>query len=253
MGRDVVHHQRYPQLKQFYSLTENFLYRYNYKFTLPRHPSTDHVTAKASQDVNAFKAYTHEMFHLSFNFLHPTPKDVQCNNFKVHETKLIHIIVYYAYLRDNLPHENFIYVNDQMTSPYYMKFAYIIKDKYMKGTLRNFDPVKKYYNFQPIENPERPLIVPIEVLEPAENYHTNHIYRSVQAKPVKKFIEYIGSRRPTDQEIEVQKAVKATVPHKIPNLLHHAPAYFLSQNKEFVKEFEELKQLPKYPQQTKMI
>ena len=29
MGRDVVHHQRYPQLKQFYSLTEKFLYRYN--------------------------------------------------------------------------------------------------------------------------------------------------------------------------------------------------------------------------------
>ena len=106
MGRDVVHHQGYPQLKQFYSLTEKFLYRYNYKFTLPRNPSLDHVTAKASQDVTAFKAYTHEMFQLSFNFLHPTPKDVQCNNFKVHETKLIHNLMYYTYLRDNLPHES---------------------------------------------------------------------------------------------------------------------------------------------------
>ena len=140
-----------------------------------------------------------------------------------------------------------------MTSPYFMKFAYIIKDKYMKGTLRNFDPVKNYYIFQRIEKPERPLIVPIEVLQPAENYHTYHIYGSVPMKPVKKFKEYIGSRRPTDQEMEIQKVVKATVLHIIPNLLHHALAYFLSQNKQFIKVFEALKQLPNYPQQTKMI
>ena len=93
MGRDVVHHQRYPQLKQFYSLTEKFLYRYNYNFTLPINPCLDHVTEKTSQDVTAFKAYTHEMFQLSFNFLHPTPKNLQCNNFKVHETKLIHNLI----------------------------------------------------------------------------------------------------------------------------------------------------------------
>ena len=242
MGRDVVHHQRYPQLKQFYSLTEKFLYRYNYIFTLPRNPSLDHVTAKASQ-VTAFKAYVpHEIFQLSFNFLHPTPKDVQCNSFKIHETKLIHNLIYYTYLRDNLSHKKFIYVNNQMTSPYFMKFENIIKNKYMKGTLRNFDPVKNYYIFQPIENPERPFIVPIEVLEPAENYHTYHINGSVPAKPVKKFIEYIGSRRPTDQEMEIQKAVKATIPHIIPNLLHDALAYFLSQNKEFFKEFTHNKQ-----------
>ena len=153
MRRVVVHNQRYPQLKQFYSLTEKFLYRYAYNFTLPRNPSLDHVIAKASQDVNALKAYTHEMFQLNFNFLHPIPKDVQCNNFKVHENKLIHNLIYYTYLRDNLPHEYFLYINDQMTSRYFMKFAYTIKDKYMKGTLRNFDPVQNYYIFQPIENP----------------------------------------------------------------------------------------------------
>ena len=140
-----------------------------------------------------------------------------------------------------------------MTSPYFMKFAYISNFKYMKGTLRNFDPVKNYFIFQPIENPERTFMIPIEALEPAENYHTYHIHGSVPAKPVKKFIEYIGSRRPTDQEMEIQKAVKATVPHITPNLLHNALAYFLWQNKEFIKEFEELKQLPSHPQQTKLI
>ena len=111
--------------------------------------------------MHAFKAYSHEMFQLSFNFLHPTPKDVQCNNFKMHETKLIHTLIYYTYLRDNLPHENFISIKDQMTSPYFMKFAYIIKTKYTRGALRNLDPVKNYYIFQPVENPERPLLVPM--------------------------------------------------------------------------------------------
>ena len=33
----------------------------------------------------------------------------------------------------------------------------------MKRTLRNYDPIKNYYIFQPNEHPERPLIVPIEI------------------------------------------------------------------------------------------
>ena len=61
-------------------------------------------------------------------------------------------------------------------------------------------------------------------------------------------IEYIGSRRPTDQESELQKAVKATIPHIILNILHNALAYFLSQNKEFLKELEDLKNLANSPQ-----
>ena len=85
-----------------------------------------------------------------------------------------------------------------MTSPYFMKFAYNIKNKYMKGTLRIFDPVKNYYILQPLKYP-----VPIETLEPAENYHTYQIQGSAPANSVKKFIEYIGSRRPTDQELEL--------------------------------------------------
>ena len=59
----------------------------------------------------------------------------------------------------------------------------------MKGTLRNFDPVKNYYIYQPLENPERPLITPIEALEPAENFHSFHIEGSVTVKPVKEIIE----------------------------------------------------------------
>ena len=142
---------------QFFSSTEKFLCRYNYEFTLPKNPSLDHVVARVSQNVHAFKAYNHDMFQLSFNFLHPTTKENKCNYFKVHEFKLMHNLIYYTYLRDNLPQENLKYVNDQMTSSYFMKFAYDIKTKYTRVTLRNFYPVKNFYIFKPIENPERPF------------------------------------------------------------------------------------------------
>ena len=159
IGRDELYQQNHPQLKQFYSLTEKFLYNYNYEFTLPKNPSLDHVITKTSQDVHAYKIYNRKNFQLSFNSLHPTPKDVQCNNFKVHETKLIHNLIYYTYLKDNLPHKKFLYINDQPISPCFLKYAYTIKPQYMKGTLQNFGPFKNYFIFQTIENPDRPLIV----------------------------------------------------------------------------------------------
>ena len=253
MGRDAVYQQRYPQLKQFYSLSEKILCNYNYKFILPCNPFLDHVIAKASQELHAYKIYNHEIFQLSFNFLHPTPKDVQCNKYKVHEAKLVHNLIYYTNLKDNLPHDNFKYINDQLTSPYFFKYAYTIKPENMKGTLRNFDPIKNYYIFQLIENPERPLVVSIEALEPTEKNHFFHIQVSVPVKPVKKFIEYLGSRCPTQYEQEVRKAVKATIPHKPPNLIFNALACLLGQNEDFLKEFNEFKNIKNYPQQTNII
>ena len=90
MGRDKIHQSLYPKLKQFYSLTERFLYDYDYEFRLPRTCNFDFLVAKASQDLSAYSAFTqqHQIFQLSFNLLHPTPKDVQSNNYRVHEKKV---------------------------------------------------------------------------------------------------------------------------------------------------------------------
>ena len=123
----------------------------------------------------------------------------------------------------------------------------------MKGALRTFDPIKNYYVFQPIENLERPIVVPIETLEPTEKYRSLHIQCSVPAKPVKRFIEYLGSRCPTQQEQEVRKAVKATIPHMTPNFIFKALACLLGQNEDFLKEFNEFKNIKNYPQQTNII
>ena len=123
----------------------------------------------------------------------------------------------------------------------------------MKGPLRKFDPIKNYYIFQPTKNPERPLVVPIEALEPTKNYHSFHIQGSVPVKPVKKFIECLGGRRPTQIEQEVLKAVKATIPRMTPNLIFSALACQLEQNEDFLKQFNEFKNIKNYLQQTNII
>ena len=140
----------------------------------------------------------------------------------VHESKLIHNLICYTYSEDNLPHENFLYINDQLTSPYFLKYAYTIKPQYMKGTLRNFDPFKNYYIIQPIKKSERPLIVPIETLEPNENYHSFHINGSVPVKPVKKYVEYLGSvsqqkaKTKSGRQFELQYHISILISLKTP-------------------------------------
>ena len=100
MGRDKLHQSTYPILKQFYNITERFMYDYNYEFKVPVNCTFDYLVAKASQDLSAYSVFEHQIFQPSFNFLHPTPKDVQNNNYRVHETKLIQNLIYYTFLRD---------------------------------------------------------------------------------------------------------------------------------------------------------
>ena len=115
MGRDKYHQTAYPILKQFYSLTERFLYYYDYEFRIPITCTFDNLVAKASQDLSAYSVFDHQIFQLSFNFLHPTPKDVQKNNYyRVHETKLVHNLIYYTFLRDKNKNttKSYIHIND---------------------------------------------------------------------------------------------------------------------------------------------
>ena len=181
MGRDKLHQSTYPILKKFYSLTERFIYDYDYEFKVPLTCTFDYLVAKASQDLSAYSVFEHQIFQLSFNFLHPTPKDVQNNNHPVHETKLIHNLIYYSFLRDKNINttKSYIHINDQLTPPYFLNYGYKLKWNYIIGILRNFDPIKKDYIFQPKEAPERPLIVPTEALESCEEYHTYHLECSV--------------------------------------------------------------------------
>ena len=124
IGRDKIHQATYPILKQFYSLTERFLYDYNYEFKVPVVCTFDLLMPKTSQDLSAYSVFDHIIFQMSLNYLHLTPKDVQKNNYRVHETKLIHNLIYYTFFLDkaNYTDKSYIHINDQLTSPYFLNY-----------------------------------------------------------------------------------------------------------------------------------
>ena len=257
MGRDKIHQSQYPKLKQFYSLTERFLYDYDYEFRLPVDCNFDLLVAKASQDLSAYSAFTqqHQIFQLSFNFLHPTPKDVQSNNYRVHETKLIHNLIYYTFLRDKQHTESksYVHINDQLTSPYFLNYSYKLKWNYTIGTLRNFDPIKNYYVFQPKDAPERPLMVPLEAIEPCEEYHVYHLTGSVTNKTITNRLNFNNERKIPDTEREICNALQASITEtplkEIVNLL----GYYLSKDEYFLKEYNHYCERSNHPKQTQKL
>ena len=255
MGRDKFHQANFLILKQFYSLTERFLYDYNYEFKVPVICTFDHLVAKASQDLSAYSVFEHKIFQLSFNFLHPTPKDVQNNNFRVHEIKLIHNLIYYTFFRDkeHYTEKSYIRINDQLTSSYFLNYGYKLKWEYTIGTLRNFDPIKNYYIFQPKDPPERPLMVPLKALEPCEEYHTYHLEGSVTNRAFSNRIQYNNERKATDLEKELRKTVKASITETNINEVTDLLAYFLSHDEHFLKEYKHYRDRTNHPQQTEKL
>ena len=252
MGRDKLHQSTYPILKQFHCLTERFMYDYDYEFKVPVNCTSDYLVAKASQDLSAYSVFEHQIFQLRFNFLHPTPKDVRNNNYRVHETKLIHNLIYYTFLRDKNINttKSYIHVNDQLTSPYFLNYGFKLKWDYTIGTLRNFDPIKNYYVFQPKEAPERPLIIPIEALEQFEEYHIYHLEGSVTNRAFSNRKQFNNERKVTEIEKEIRNTVKASITEvpidKITNLL----AQFLSEDHYFLQEYKHYRDRTNHPKQT---
>ena len=257
MGRDKIHQSLYPKLKQFYSLTERFLYDYDYEFRLPRTCNFDFLVAKASQDLSACSAFTqqHQIFQLSFNLLHPTPKDVQSNNYRVHETKLIHNLIYYTFLRDKqyTASKSFIHINDQLTSPYFLNYSYRIKWSYTIGTLRNFDPIKNYYVFQSKDEPERPLMVPLEALEPCEEYHVYHLTGSVTNKAIMNRLTFNNERQIPQTGKEICNALKASITETPLQDVINLLGYYLSKDEYFLKEYNHYCERGNYPKQTEKL
>ena len=161
-------------------------------------------------------------------------------------------MIYYTFLRDKNINttKSHIHINDQLTSPYFLNYGYKLKWDYTIGTLRNFDPIKNYYIFQPKETSERPLIVPIEALEPCEEYHTYHLEGSVTNRAFINVIQFNNERKVTDIEKEIRNTVKASITdvpnHKITNLLAH----FLSKDDHFLKEYNHYRDRTNHRKQT---
>ena len=137
-----------------------------------------------------------------------------------------------------------------MTSPYFFNYGYKLKWNYNIGTLRNFDPIKNYYIFQPKEAPERPLIAPIEALEPCEEYHTYHLEGSVTNKAFSNKIQFNNERKVTETEKEIRSTVKASITDVPTDDITNLRAHFLSKDEHFPKEYKHYRDRTNHPKQT---
>ena len=116
-----------------------------------------------------------------------------------------HTYTYYHFIQHHYtlstparqPHHRYQYTNSKYTSSLFLNFTYSIKDTYLQGTLRNYDPIPQMYIYCPPTkllnvDETRPLIVPHEFLQPVEvpilefieNTQYNHkLYNLIQNTP----------------------------------------------------------------------
>ena len=131
-----------------------------------------------------------------------------------------------------------------------MNHGYKLKLEYITGTLRNFDPIKNYYIFQPTEALERPLIVPLEALEPGEQNHTYHLGGTLTNQAFVNRIQFHNGRKTTDFEKEIRKTVKASVTEINIDEITDLLADLLSKDEHFIKEYKRYRNRTNRPQQT---
>ena len=164
-------------------------------------------------------------------------------------------MIYYTFFRDkeHYTDKSYIHINDQLTSPYFLIYGHKLKWEYTIGTLRHFDPIKNYYIFQPKDSPERSLMVPLEALEPCEEYQTYHLEGSVTNRAFSNRIQYNNERKATDLEKELRKTVKASITEINVNEITDLLACFLSHEELFLKEYKHYRDRTKHPQQTEKL
>ena len=108
----------------------------------------------------------------------------------------------------------------------------------------------KIITFSTQEAPERPLIVPIEALEPCEEYHTYHLKGSVTNRAFINLIQFNNERKTTDIEKEIRKTVKASITEVPIDENTNVLANFLSKDDQFLKEYKHYRDRTNHPKQT---
>ena len=100
-------------------------------------------------------------------------------------------------------------------------------------------------------------MIPLEALEPCEEYHVYHLEGSVTNRAFTNRINFNNERKITELEQELCNTVKASITdtpiHDITNLLFFFLAYFLSKDDHFVKEYNHYKERTNHPKQTERL
>ena len=80
-------------------------------------------------------------------------------------------------------------------------------------------------------------MVPLEALEPCEEYHAYHLEGSVTNRAFTNRINFNNERTKTELEHELCNTVKTSITDTPLKDLTNLLAYFLSKNDNFVKEY----------------
>ena len=96
-------------------------------------------------------------------------------------------------------------------------------------------------------------MVPLEALQPCEEYHTYHLEGSVTNRAFSNRIQYNNARKATDLEKELRKTVKTSITEININEITDLLAYFLSHDEHFVKKYKHYRDRTNHPQQTEKL
>ena len=147
----------------------------SYKFGLPQDRNFDHYVAHASKNLPQLAFWQNNrirFFQFQFNFLNPTHHDLNTNSNDKTTTpsvKKLHHQTYQLFLEQKHP-QNFIFQNHKFTSPFSYHFHYSLNHPFTIRTIRNYDPVRQYFNLFSYHDPTRPLFVPQEALNVNDDF-----------------------------------------------------------------------------------
>ena len=96
-------------------------------------------------------------------------------------------------------------------------------------------------------------MVPLEALEPCEEYHIYHLEGSVTNRAFTNRINFNNERKTTEVEQEIGNRVKASIADIPINDITNLLAYFLSKDEHFVKEYKHYKERTNHPKQTEKL
>ena len=143
----------------------------------------DHIISTALRNTKAYDSYfsIFNHFSLTFNFLTPKERDLNCSHQIMLRTKQTHTYTFYKLIQQlytiNTPSRNsqhrFYFIYSKYTSQFFLKLSYCIEDTKKQGILINYDPIRQIYIFCPLTrtfnvDESRPLTVPHEYIQPVE-------------------------------------------------------------------------------------
>ena len=106
----------------------------------------DNIISTALRDPKAYDSYfnKYNRFSLILNFLTPKERDLHCSQHRIMlRTKQNYTYTYYKFVQHHYitntplgnPQHMFTFINSKYTSPFFLNFAYCIKDTNMQGII----------------------------------------------------------------------------------------------------------------------